>query len=119
MRRMIDGARLAMGCGMKVGIIGGAERNELQYRRVAEQLGHELEFHSGKLSSCGSSSLEALVRRCDLVVIATDTNSHAAVRTARSLMRSRGASPILMRRLGVSRLAELLGSGAGAQLAMG
>jgi predicted dehydrogenase len=93
---------------MKVGIIGGAERNELQYRRVAEEAGHELEFHSGKLSSCGSSSLEALVKRCDLVVIATDTNSHAAVRTARSLMRARGTAPLLIRRLGVSRLAELL-----------
>lgn len=93
---------------MRVGIIGGAERNELQYRRVAEEAGHELEFHSGKLSSCGSSSLEALVRRCDLVVIATDTNSHAAVRTARSLMRTRGTTPLLIRRMGVSRLAELL-----------
>lgn len=93
---------------MRVGIIGGAERNELQYRRVANEAGHELEFHSGKLSSCGSSSLEALVKRCDLVVIATDTNSHAAVRAARGLMRSRGTSPLLIRRLGVSRLAELL-----------
>lgn len=93
---------------MKIGIIGGAERNALQYRRVAEALGHELEFHSGKLSSCGASSLEVLVRRCDLIVIATDTNSHAAVRTARSLMRSRGKSPLLMRRLGTARLSELL-----------
>jgi Uncharacterized protein conserved in bacteria (DUF2325) len=102
---------------MKVGIIGGAERNELQYRRVAEELGHDLEFHSGKLSSCGSSSLEALVRRCDLVVIATDTNSHAAVRTARSLMRARGTTPLLIRRLGVSRLAELLQATESAQVA--
>jgi Uncharacterized protein conserved in bacteria (DUF2325) len=102
---------------MKVGIIGGAERNELQYRRVAEELGHELYFHSGKLSSCGSSSLEALVRRCDLVVIATDTNSHAAVRTARSLMRNRGTEPLLLRRLGVSRLTELLSPGSAAQAA--
>jgi len=95
---------------MRVGIIGGAERNELQYRRVATEAGHELEFHSGKLSSCGSASLEALVKRCDLVVIATDTNSHAAVRGARALMRSRGTTPLLIRRLGVSRLAELLAS---------
>ena len=95
---------------MRIGIIGGAERNELQYRRVAEEAGHELEFHSGKLSSCGSSSLEALVRRCELVVIATDTNSHAAVRAARGMMRTRGTSPVLVRRLGVSRLSELLAS---------
>jgi len=95
---------------MRVGIIGGAERNELQYRRVATEAGHELEFHSGKLSSCGSSSLEALVRRCDLVVIATDTNSHAAVRGARGIMRTLGTSPLLVRRLGVSRFAELLAS---------
>jgi hypothetical protein len=95
---------------MRIGIIGGAERNELQYRRVAEEAGHELEFHSGKLSSCGSSSLEALVRRCELVVIATDTNSHAAVRAARGMMRTRGTTPILVRRFGVSRLSELLAS---------
>jgi hypothetical protein len=95
---------------MRIGIIGGAERNELQYRRVAEQAGHALEFHSGKLSSCGSASLEALVRRCDLVVIATDTNSHAAVRAARGQMRSLGSSPLLVRKLGVSRLTELLAS---------
>jgi hypothetical protein len=93
---------------MRVGIIGGAERNELQYRRVAQEAGHALEFHSGKLSSCGSASLEALVRRCDLVVIATDTNSHAAVRAARSLMRTLGSSPLLVRKFGVSRLTELL-----------
>ncbi len=98
---------------MRVGIIGGAERNELSYRKVTERAGHELEFHSGKLSSCGSASLEALVRRCDLVVIATDTNSHAAVRAARGLMRSRGTSPLLIRRLGVSRLAELLANAEG------
>jgi hypothetical protein len=95
---------------MRIGIIGGAERNELQYRRVTEEAGHRLEFHSGKLSSCGSSSLEALVRRCELVVIATDTNSHAAVRAARGMMRTRGTTPVLVRRLGVSRLVELLAS---------
>lgn len=95
---------------MRVGIVGGAERNELQYRRVAEEAGHQLEFHSGKLSSCGSASLDALVRRCELVVIATDTNSHAAVRSARALMRTLGTSPVLVRRLGVSRLVELLAS---------
>jgi len=99
---------------MRVGIIGGAERNELQYRRVAEEAGHELEFHSGKLSSCGSASLDALVRRCELVVIATDTNSHAAVRAARGRMRSLGTAPLLVRRLGVARLAELLASMEGA-----
>lgn len=93
---------------MRVGIIGGAERNELQYRRVAEEAGHELEFHSGKLSSCGSASLEALVKRCELVVIATDTNSHAAVRSARSMMRTLGTAPVLVRKLGVARLGELL-----------
>lgn len=92
---------------MRVGIIGGAERNELQYRRVAEEAGHELEFHSGKLAG-GAGSLEALVRRCELVVIATDTNSHAAVRAARGRMRTLGTAPVLVRRLGVARLAELL-----------
>jgi hypothetical protein len=93
---------------MRIGIVGGAERAEPQLKRIATQAGHDLEFHPGHMSSCGASALEALVRRCDLLVITTDVNSHAAVRAARGIARANGRSALMLRRLGVGRFAELL-----------
>ncbi|MFT3924905.1 MAG: DUF2325 domain-containing protein [Myxococcales bacterium] len=93
---------------MRIGIIGGAERTEPQLKRLASAAGHEVEFHAGHMSSCGAASLEALITRCDLLVITTDVNSHAAVRAARGLSRARGITPMMCRRLGVGRFSELL-----------
>lgn len=95
---------------MRIGIIGGAERSEPQFKRLASQAGHKVEFHRGHMSSCGSSALDALVRRCDLVVITTDVNSHGAVRGAREFARAKGNPPLILRRLGLSRFGELLDS---------
>ena len=47
---------------MRIGIVGGAERAEPQLKRIAEQAGHQLEFHPGHMSSCGAAALEALVK---------------------------------------------------------
>jgi hypothetical protein len=93
---------------MRIGIIGGAERTEPQLKRLASDAGHELEFHAGHMSSCGAASLEALVARCDLVLITTDVNSHAAVKAARGIARTRGTTALMLRRLGVGRFTELL-----------
>jgi hypothetical protein len=93
---------------MRIGIVGGAERAEPQLKRLAEQAGHQLEFHPGHMSSCGAAALEALVARCDVLVITTDVNSHAAVRAARGLARSKGTSPVMFRRLGLGRFNALL-----------
>ncbi len=95
---------------MRIGIVGGAERTEPQLKRLASLAGHHVEFHAGHMSSCGAASLEALVTRCDLLVITTDVNSHAAVRAARGLARAKGTSSVMFRRLGVGRFSELLTS---------
>jgi Uncharacterized protein conserved in bacteria (DUF2325) len=95
---------------MRIGIIGGAERVEVQYQRAAQSAGHELEFHPGHMSSRGAASLERLVRRCDVIVIVTEVNSHAAVQRARGLARSQGRTPVLCRRFGVQALLALMES---------
>ena len=92
---------------MRIGIVGGAECVENEYRRVVRDTPHELEFHSGHMTSGGSRSLQTLIARCDLVVIVTDVNSHAAVGKARKLARAAGRSPIFARRFGTRGLAAL------------
>lgn len=102
------GKLLAQRARMRIGIIGGAECVENEYRRVVRDTNHELEFHSGHMGSGGARSLQTLVKRCDLVVIVTDVNSHAAVAKARRLARAAGRSPVFARRFGVRGLSALL-----------
>jgi Uncharacterized protein conserved in bacteria (DUF2325) len=53
-------------------------------------------------------SLEKLIDSCDVVVIVTQINSHGAVLAARKHMRRRGRLPLIVRKCGVSRFAQLL-----------
>jgi hypothetical protein len=93
---------------MRIGIIGGAERSDPQYKRVAAEAGHEIEYHDGHMSGRRVASLEAMVKRCDLVVITTDVNSHSAVRLARGFARSSGRRAVLCRRFGLQSLHDLI-----------
>ena len=93
---------------MRVGIIGGLDRSELSYQRLAHELGHEVEHHDGYMRGTASAGLGRLIDRCDLVVIVTDVNSHGAVQQARKLLRTRPRPTVLVRRLGVSRFLALL-----------
>jgi hypothetical protein len=93
---------------MRIGIVGGAECVENEYRRLVKNSEHELDFHSGHMTSGGARALETLVHRCDLVVIVTDVNSHAAVAKARRLARTAGRAPIFARRFGVRALSAIL-----------
>jgi hypothetical protein len=93
---------------MRIGIIGGAECVENEYQRVVRDTDHQLEFHSGHMGSGGARSLQTLVKRCDLVVIVTDVNSHAAVAKARRLARAARRSPVFARRFGVRGLSALI-----------
>jgi hypothetical protein len=97
---------------MRVGIIGGVERNEAQYHRVAASAGHEVEFHPGHIQGRGQETLMALVERCDVVVIVTEVNSHGAVKGAREVARRAGRTPIFTRRFGTSRLSAIFAEGA-------
>ncbi len=95
---------------MIIGFVGGVERAEPHYARVAQAYGHDVLFHDGKMRDRGGTALGGMLDRCDLVIVVTDVNSHGAVQFARRHLRGRGKSPILVRRLGLTRFADLLAS---------
>jgi hypothetical protein len=93
---------------VRIGIIGGIERQEHLFHRVANHQGHDLAFHSGHLAGRGSATLTQLVSSVALLLIVTDVNSHGAVSLARRLAREAGVPVELHRRLSASRFARML-----------
>ena len=93
---------------MRIGIVGGLDRSELSYERLARDHGHEVEYHDGYMRGTAGAALAGLVERADLVVIVTDINSHNAVRLTRKLLRTRPRRSLLVRRLGLGRFLALL-----------
>jgi hypothetical protein len=93
---------------MRIGIVGGIERNEPDYRAIAERSGHRVSFHSGHVGGRGSACLVDLVATADLVIVLTDVNSHGAVILARRSARKRGTRLELHRRYSPARFAELV-----------
>jgi hypothetical protein len=94
---------------VRIGVIGGLDRNARELEGLAAAGGHRLETHTGVMSGPASAAgLRSLVARSDLVVILTDINSHNAVRTARRHARAHNRPIRIMRRLGASQLAALL-----------
>ena len=94
---------------MRIGIIGGLDRNVAALYSLAEVAGHDVRFHTGVMAGPASASaLRALVSRSELVVIVTDINSHNAVRTARREARLLGRPVKIVRKLGHTHFAALL-----------
>lgn len=93
---------------MRIGIVGGLDRAEGIYKRMAADAGHELEVHSGRTGGRGIATLESLIARIDVAVVLTDVNSHGAVQSARRFARRFGVRERIVRRLGVARFHELL-----------
>jgi hypothetical protein len=94
---------------MRIGIIGGLDRNARDLAAVAEADGHELETHTGAVAGSSSAgSLRALVARADLVFVLTDVNSHNAVHIARRAARMHDVPLRIVRRLGPTQLAAQL-----------
>jgi hypothetical protein len=93
---------------MHVGIVGGLDRAEPLFHRVAERAGHTVEMHRGRTNARGAAALQALVDRADLIIVVTDLNSHGGVQLARRLAAQQGKPLLLFRRCGASRFAELL-----------
>ena len=94
---------------MRIGIIGGLDRNARDLEAVAEAGGHALETHTGVVSgSASAASLRALVSRVDLLFILTDVNSHNAVHIARRTARLHHVPLRIVRRLGPTHLAAYL-----------
>ena len=93
---------------MHIGIVGGLDRLEERLRGVAKDAGHDLEVHAGVASGPAFNRLKNMVERADLLVIVTDVNSHFAVIQTRKLAREAGRPVVLLRKLGVSKLRDLL-----------
>lgn len=96
---------------MRVGIVGGLDRSEVSLERLALMHGHGFEHHTGSMRGQAAAELERLIKRCDLVVIITDVNSHSAVRLARKLLRAHPRPALLVRRMGARRFVQLLQGG--------
>jgi len=94
---------------MRIGVIGGLDRNVASLQALAENLGHEVGFNTGVMAGPASSAaLRSLVARSELVVIVTDINSHNAVRAARREARLRHRALKIVRKLGATQFAALL-----------
>jgi hypothetical protein len=94
---------------MRIGIVGGMDRNARDLEAVAVARGHALETHTGVIGGSSSAeSLRALVARADLVFLLTDVNSHNAVHVARRTARLHGVPLRIVRRLGPTHLASYL-----------
>jgi hypothetical protein len=93
---------------MQIGIVGGLDRNEGAYEDLARRAGHRFEHHNGHLAGRGAASLGTLVERCDVVIVVTDVNSHAAVWRVRRLVKQLGNRCLLMSRCGPSKFSALL-----------
>jgi hypothetical protein len=94
---------------MRIGIIGGLDRNVAALQSLAETAGHDVRFHTGVMAGPASAAaLRALVSRSELVVIVTDINSHNAVRTARREARLLGRPVKIVRKMGHTHFAALL-----------
>jgi hypothetical protein len=82
---------------MRIAVVGGMERHETEIARRASALGHEVEFHRGRVGGRGAGELEAIVWRADLVVVVTGLNSHGAMYLAKRTA-ARGRRPALIAR---------------------
>lgn len=96
---------------MRIGIIGGLDRNAPELEAAAAAGGHRVETHTGVVGgSASAASLRALVARADLVFVVTEVNSHNAVHIARRAARANGVPLRVVRRLSASHLAAYLGA---------
>lgn len=95
---------------MKIAMIGGLDRNERLFEELARSHGHQLEFHTGRLSGRGAGELRSLVDRSDVVVLTPDVNSHGAVQLGKKVARESGRGFVILRTCGVARFRSLLES---------
>jgi hypothetical protein len=93
---------------MRVAVIGGHDRMGTTLRRVADELGHDLDFHPGHASGRGAQEIRSLVARAQLVFVQTDLNSHNAVHIARAEAERLGRAIVLVKRLGLHTLRDEL-----------
>ena len=93
---------------MKIVLVGGLIRRELELARVAERAGHQLEWHSGDVGGRGAEGLKAAVERADLVVILTEINSHGSMYLAKRWAHKLGREARVMRKCGPAKFEQLV-----------
>ena len=94
---------------MRIGLIGGLDRNVSALQALGAASGHQVRFHTGVMAGPASAAaLRALVSRSELVVVVTDINSHNAVRTARREARQLGRPLKIVRKMGHTQFSALL-----------
>ena len=93
---------------MRIGIIGGTEKNIARYEELARALACEVEFHDGRMAGRGSQALEMLVKRCDVAIVIIQINSHAAARNVLKLSRRYGCRVQHVRRFGLHAFAHVV-----------
>jgi len=94
---------------VRIGIVGGLDREARALEEIAVARGHHLEVHTGVIAgSASAAGLRALVARSDLIIVVTDVNSHNGVRMARRQARISQRPLRLLRRMGVSQFEALV-----------
>ena len=102
---------------MRIGLIGGLSRNVRRLEEEARSAGYELEVHDGNAGGRGSDAVRRVVARADVVVIATDLNSHRGVLVAKSEATRLGKPFFLVRGMSFAKLPALLSGLAAASAA--
>jgi hypothetical protein len=93
---------------MRIAVIGGLDRHVQGLARQAAEAGHAAEFHHGRVGGRNSEELQAIVDRCDVVVIVIAVNSHGAALLAKRAARRRGCRALIARTCGPSRFGQIL-----------
>lgn len=92
---------------MRIAVIGGLDRAEADLQTIAARMGHVVELHTGHMNGRGSETLKSAIARADFVILVTDVNSHGAVQLARKLCQRAGRSPLILRKCGGARFAQI------------
>jgi hypothetical protein len=95
---------------VRIGWVGGLDRSKALFEEVAQRAGHTLEMHEGHVGGRGSTILEGVVARCDVLVIVTELNSHGGVMHAKRLARRAGRRSVLVRKGSVTSLQRVIAS---------
>jgi hypothetical protein len=98
---------------MRIAVVGGLDRHVRGLAKQAEQAGHVAEFHHGRVGGRNAEELEAIVDRCDVVVIVIAVNSHGGALLAKRAARRRGCVALIARTCGPCRFGQILSSLAG------
>lgn len=93
---------------MRIAVIGGREKNEVELTRIAEEAGYDIELHGGHVAGRGSDTIRAAVARADLAVIVTDINSHGAVFVAKKAARQYHKPTLVIGKFSSARLRGLI-----------